>query len=101
MAGITFSSMTAVRSTLNASDTAIVFGLGEMMLPALPPPIMARSTPLFERPASSPIARAIGATVITEISINTPTAQMIIVAIAIAATARLLPSLSTIVWAIF
>ena len=42
-----------------------------------------------------------GATVITEISINTPTAQMIIVAMAMAATALFSPSFSTIVSAIF
>ena len=43
---------------------------------------------------------AIGATVITAISINTPTAQIIIVAIAIAAIALFSPNFFTIVSAI-
>ena len=93
--------MTAVRSCSKASETAIVLGLGEMMFPALPPPIIAMRIPLLERFALLPIARAMGATVITEISMNTPTAQMIIVAIAIAATALFSPSFSTMVSAIF
>ena len=90
-----------VRSTPKASLAAMVFGLGEMMLPALPPPIMASRTPGFESPALLPMARAIGVTVMTEMSMNTPTAQMIIVAIEIAATARFSPSLLTMVSAIF
>ena len=44
---------------------------------------------------------AIGATVITEISTNTPTAHIIIVAMATAAIALFSPSFSTIVSAIF
>ena len=47
------------------------------------------------------MAIAIGATMITEMSINTPTAQIIIVAILIAKSARFSPSFSTIVSAIF
>ena len=93
--------MTEVRGCSKASDTAMVLGLGETMLPALPPPIMASSTPLLDRPAFSPMARAMGATVMTEMSINTPTAQMIMVATAMAVTARFCPSLSTMVSAIF
>ena len=100
-AGMALRIMTAVRSCEKASDTAMVLGLGEMMFPAFPPPIMATRMPLLERPALLPIASAIGATVITEMSMNTPTAQMIIVAIAIAATALFSPSFSTIVSAIF
>ena len=100
-AGMMFLSMTEVKSTWNASETAMVLGFGEMIFPAFPPPTMARRTPLFERPAFSPIARAIGATVMTEISTKTPTAQMIMVAMAMAATARLSPSFSTMVSAIF
>ena len=100
-AGIIFFIIKAVRSTLNASEAAIVLGLGEMILPAFPQPIIARSTPDFESPAFLPIAIAIGATVITEISINTPTAQIIIVAMEIAAIARFCPSLVTMVSAIF
>lgn len=101
MAGTIFFIIRDVRLTLKPSERAIVFGFGEMMFPALPPPIIASRTPLLESPARSPIARAIGATVITEMSTKTPTAQITIVAIEIAATARRSPSLSTIVSAIF
>ena len=100
-AGMMFFIMRLVRSTPNASDAAIVFGLGEMMLPALPPPIMASSTPGFERLVFLPMLSAMGATVMTEISIKTPTAQMIMVAMEIAATARFSPSFVTMVSAIF
>ena len=100
-AGTAFLNMTAVRSWENASDTAMVLGLGEIIFPALPPPIMATRMPLLDRPALLPIARAMGATVMTEISINTPTAQMIMVAMAMAATALFSPSFSTMVSAIF
>ena len=100
-AGIRFFIITAVRSSLKASVTAMVFGFGETMLPALPPPIIASRMPLFERPARSPIARAIGATVMTAMSMNTPTAQIIMVATASAAMARFSPIVSTMVSAIF
>ena len=43
-AGIKFFIISDVRSTLNASDTAIVFGFGDMIFPAFPPPIIARSS---------------------------------------------------------
>ena len=99
--GMILRAMTDVRGCSKASETAIVLGLGEMMFPALPPPIMATRIPLLERPARFPIARAIGATVMTEMSTKTPTAQMIMVATAIAATARFSPSFSTMVSAIF
>ena len=93
--------MTDVSGCSNASETAIVFGFGEMILPALPPPIIATRIPLLESPARLPMARAIGATVMTEMSTNTPTAQMIIVATEMAATALCSPSFSTMVSAIF
>ena len=100
-AGMILRAMTEVRGCSKASETAMVLGLGEMILPALPPPIMATRIPLLERPARLPMASAMGATVITEISTKTPTAQMIIVAAAMAATARFSPSFSTMVSAIF
>ena len=99
-AGIKFFTINAVRSIPNASDAAIVFGFGEMMFPALPPPIIASKIPALERFAFFAMAMAIGATVITAISMKTPTAQIIIVAIAIAAIARFWPSFFTIVSAI-
>ena len=71
-----------------------------MMFPALPPPIIANKIPALERFAFFAMAMAIGATVITAISMKTPTAQIIIVAIAIAAIARFWPSFFTIVSAI-
>ena len=100
-AGMIFLIITEVSGCSKASDTAMVLGLGETILPALPPPIMASSTPLLERPAFLPMARAMGATVMTEISMKTPTAQMIMVAMAMAITAKRSPSLSTMVSAIF
>ena len=101
IAGMMFLVIREVRLILKASETAMVFGFGEMMLPAFPPPIIARSSDCLLYPASSPIASAIGATVITEISINTPTAQMIIVARATAKSALRLPSFRTMTCAIF
>ena len=101
IAGMIFFIMRDVRSTLKASEAAIVLGFGEIMLPALPPPIMASRRLSFGSFALFPIARAIGATVITEMSMKTPTAQMIIVAMAMAATAFFSPILSTMVSAIF
>ena len=100
-AGMMFFIIREVRSTPNASDAAIVFGFGEMILPALPPPIIARSIPLLDNPALLPMAIAIGATVITDISTKTPTAHIIIVAMDMAATALFCPSLFTMVSAIF
>ena len=44
IAEIKFFIISDVRSTLNASDTAIVFGFGDMIFPAFPPPIIARSS---------------------------------------------------------
>ena len=99
-AGIIFLAIKAVKSNWNASEAAIVFGFGEIIFPAFPPPIIANKIPAFDKFAFFAIAIAIGATVITAISINTPTAQIIIVAIAIAATALFSPNFFTIVSAI-
>ena len=65
IAGIMFSIMSAVKSTPNASLAAIVFGFGERIFPAFPPPIMARRILLFVRPTFLPIAIAIGALIVT------------------------------------
>ena len=54
---------------------AIVLGFGEIILPAFPPPIMANKTDGLLYPAVSAIDMAMGATVITEISTKTTTAQ--------------------------
>ena len=100
-AGTMFLNIREVRSTPKASEAAMVLGFGETMLPALPPPIMASSRLCLDRPAFLPMARAMGATVMTEMSTKTPTAQMIMVARAMAARASLWPILSTMVLAIF
>ena len=80
---------------------AIVLGFGEIILPAFPPPIMANKTDGLLYPAFSAIAMAMGATVITEISTKTPTAQMIMVATATDTRAKRCPSFLTITSAIF
>jgi len=84
--------MRAVRSTLNASAAAIVFGFGDMTLPAFPPPTIARRSAGTGRRARLPTASATGATVITAMSMNTPTAVTIIAANAIATSAKRAPS---------
>ena len=57
-----------------------MLGLGEMMLPHFPPPIIAIRSNDFDIPSLFPSDKAIGATVITATSINTPAAQSSIVA---------------------
>ena len=100
-AGTTFSSISAESSTLKASAAARVLGLGEMMLPALPPPIIASrsagTAPFVRRPT----AKATGATVMTAMSTNTPTAHTTIVATATAAKANRVPKARTIASANF
>src|SRR5699024_848875 len=101
IAGTIPAAITVVKGNSKASATDIVFGLGEIIFPALPPPIIANKIVGLDKPAFAPIANAIGATVITATSINTPTAVRTQVAI-IKATIELdLPILSTIVSAIF
>ena len=95
-AGTMFFIISAVRSTLKASAAAIVFGFGEITFPALPPPTMASSRDETGNPARLPTASATGATVMTAISMNTPTAVTIIAASAIATIANLEPSILTI-----
>ena len=56
-----------------------MFGLGDIILPAFPPPIIAKSITVDEYPNFLAIASAIGATVITATSTKTPTAVNIIV----------------------
>ena len=79
----------------------MVLGFGEIIFPALPPPIIASKIEGLLKSAFFAIAIAIGATVITEISINTPTAQIIIVATATETKAYLCPNFCTITSAIF
>ena len=70
----------------------IVLGLGEMIFPHFPPPTMAISNTDGEMPSRLPMDRAMGATVITATSINTPTAHNNIVASANAKNTRLSPN---------
>ncbi len=101
IAGMIFAPISEVSSILKASAAAIVLGFGEMMLPALPPPIIATRSALTGSFALRPTASATGATVITAISMNTPTAQTIIVDRATAVSANRAPSAPTIASAIF
>ena len=79
----------------------MVFGFGEMTLPALPPPIMASRSAGTGMSARRPIASATGATVMTAMSTNTPTAVTISVASATAARAKREPQPATTASAIF
>ena len=79
----------------------MVLELGEIILPALPPPIIAKTMASLGNPAFLPMARAIGATVITVTVIKTPTPHIIIAARPMARKARFDPSLLTISSAIF
>src|SRR5690625_1928235 len=90
-AGIIPAAITDVSGTLNASAAAIEFGFGDIIFPAFPPPIIASKIAVLERPARLPIAKAIGATVITATSMNTPTVVKIMVAIANAKSAFFSP----------
>ena len=73
IAGITFADITDDSGASKFSAAIIVLGLGEMMLPHLPPPTIASNNGNFEIPILSAMIMAIGATVITATSINTPT----------------------------
>ena len=96
-----FAAITVVRSSLKASATAIVFGFGEMTLPALPPPTIARRSAGTDKFAFLPTASATGATVMTAMSTKTPTAVTIIAASATATRAKRVPSPATMTSAIF
>ena len=78
-AGIIFAAIKDDKFTPKFSAADIVFGLGDIMLPAFPPPIIVKSITIGEYPNFLAIASAIGATVITATSTKTPTAVNIIV----------------------
>nr|PRK56284.1 hypothetical protein BV173_00894 [Haemophilus influenzae] len=75
----------------------MAFGFGDIILPALPPPIMASKIAAFDKSLRRDNAKAIGETVITATSTNTPTAVKIIVASAKASKARVSPNLLVMV----
>ena len=78
----------------------MALGLGDIKFPAFPPPIIANKTADFDKLVRRANASAIGETVITATSINTPTAVKISVAKAKANNALASPSLCVIVSAI-
>ena len=78
----------------------MVFGFGDIIFPALPPPTMANNIAGLLKPDLWAIAKAIGDTVITETSTKTPTIVKTIVAIAKAIRALDSPIFATIVSAI-
>ena len=98
-AGTTLPIITWEGCTPNPEAAAMVFGLGDMMLPALPPPDKATNSASLEMPNRLPTSMAIGATISTATGMNTPTAQIIIVANASEKIARLSPNLETMVLA--
>ena len=59
------------------SAAAIALGLGDIKFPAFPPPIIAKRMAGFDKSVRRASAKAIGETVITATSINTPTAVKI------------------------
>ena len=71
-AGKILANITADRSALKFPAAIMVFGLGDMIFPHLPPPIIAISNTDGDRFRRLPIERATGATVITATSIKTP-----------------------------
>ena len=101
IAGIIPAAITDVKGRLKASEAAIAFGLGDIMFPDFPPPIIAIKTAVLDKFVFLAIAIAIGATVITATSIKTPTIVKIIAEITMAITALDSPNLLTIVSAIF
>ena len=100
IAGIIPAIITEVKGILKASAAAIALGFGDIIFPAFPPPTIAIKTPVLERFVLFAIAIAIGATVITDTSINTPTIVSIIVDKTIAIIAFDSPNFSIIVSAI-
>ena len=99
-AGMMPAIMTLVSGTPKESETAMALGLGDIMFPAFPPPIMARRIVVLEIFSFLAISMAMGATVMTEMSINTPTMVRSMVAREIASRAFFAPSLSMMVYAI-
>ena len=93
-------SITEVSGTSKASAAAMAFGFGDITLPALPPPTIAKSIAVLEMQARWAIAKAMGETVITATSTNTPTEVKMRVARASASSARVSPTFLTIVSAI-
>ena len=92
-AGKILANITDDKSALKFPAAIIVFGLGDMIFPHLPPPIIAISNTDGDRFRRLPIERATGATVITATSMNTPTVQSNIVASANAINTRFSPIL--------
>ena len=70
--------MTDERGASKFSAAMIVLGLGERILPHLPPPIIASRSLNLDKRNRHPIMIAIGAIVMTATSINTPMAVRII-----------------------
>ena len=99
-AGIRPANIIDVKGILNASEAAIALGLGDIIFPAFPPPIIAMRMEVFEILIFFASASAIGATVMTAISINTPTAVSIHAEITKANSAFDSPRVLTIVSAI-
>ena len=73
IAGIIFASITLDNFTLKLLAAAKVFGFGEIIFPAFPPPNAAKSIANFEYPNLWPIDIPIGPTVSTTTSKSTPT----------------------------
>ena len=71
-AGTMPAAMTDDRGASKFSAAMMVFGLGDRILPHLPPPIMASSSFIFDSCSLLPMMIAIGAIVMTATSMNTP-----------------------------
>ena len=80
MSGIILANITEGKSAPKFSAAIIVLGLGEIIFPLFPPPIITSSSCGVGIPNLRPIDNATGATVITATSIKTPTAHNNIVA---------------------
>ncbi|MPM86515.1 hypothetical protein SDC9_133604 [bioreactor metagenome] len=78
-AGIMLAAIKDDNSIPKFSAADIVLGFGDIILPAFPPPIIANNITIGAYPNFLAIASAIGATVITATSTNTPTDVSIIV----------------------
>ena len=74
IAEATFANITEERGAPKFSAAIIVLGLGEIIFPHFPPPTIASNIPNLLIPNRCEIIIAMGATVITATSINTPTA---------------------------
>lgn len=98
-AGMKLETITAEGWMSKPEAAAMVLGFGEMMLPALPPPESATSSANLDTCIFEPTSMAMGATISTATGMNTPTAQMTIVASANAKIASFSPKVTTMVWA--